>query len=101
MASMVCELLWISYNITMDSSIPFQCDNKAAIHIIENPVFHEHRKHLDIDCHIVRDRFKSGFILPHHISTQHQVADLFTKALSAPQFTRLVFKLGMLSHAPT
>ncbi|KAL0314769.1 UNVERIFIED_CONTAM: Retrovirus-related Pol polyprotein from transposon RE2 [Sesamum angustifolium] len=92
MASTVCELLWISYilgdfGITVVSPIPFHCDNKAAIHITENPVFHERTKHLDIDCHIVRDRFKSGFILPQHISTQHQVADIFTKALPAPQFT--------------
>ncbi|KAL0397801.1 UNVERIFIED_CONTAM: Retrovirus-related Pol polyprotein from transposon RE1 [Sesamum calycinum] len=106
MASTVCELLWISYilgdfGITVVSPIPFHCDNKAAIHITENPVFHERTKHLDIDCHIVRDRFKSGFILPQHISTQHQVADLFTKALPAPQFTRLMSKLGMLSHVPT
>ncbi|KAL0418446.1 UNVERIFIED_CONTAM: Retrovirus-related Pol polyprotein from transposon RE1 [Sesamum radiatum] len=106
MASTVCELLWISYvlgdfGITVVSPIPFHCDNKAAIHITENPVFHERTKHLDIDCHIVCDRFKSGFILPQHISTQHQVADLFTKALPAPQFTRLMSKLGMLSHVPT
>ncbi|KAK4397721.1 Retrovirus-related Pol polyprotein from transposon RE1 [Sesamum angolense] len=106
MASTVCELLWISYilgdfGITVVSPIPFHCDNKVAIHITENPVFHECTKHLDIDCHIVRDRFKSGFILPQHISTQHQVADLFTKALPAPQFTRLMSILGMLSHVPT
>ncbi|KAL0305206.1 UNVERIFIED_CONTAM: Retrovirus-related Pol polyprotein from transposon RE2 [Sesamum angustifolium] len=105
-ASTVCELLWISYiladfGITVVSPIPFHCDNKAAIHITENLVFHERTKHLNIDCHIVRDRFKSDFILPQHVSTQHQVADLFTKVLVAPQSTRLMPKLGMLSHAPT
>ncbi|KAL0440589.1 UNVERIFIED_CONTAM: Retrovirus-related Pol polyprotein from transposon RE2 [Sesamum latifolium] len=106
MASTVCELLWISYilgdfGVTVSSPIPFHCDNKAAVHITENPVFHERTKHLDIDCHIVRDRFKSGFILPHHVSTHQQIADLFTTALPAPQFTRLVSRLGMSSHAPT
>ncbi|KAL0454835.1 UNVERIFIED_CONTAM: Retrovirus-related Pol polyprotein from transposon RE1 [Sesamum latifolium] len=106
MASTVCELLWISYilsdfGIPVSSPIPFHCDNKAAIHITENPVFHERTKHLDIDCHIICDRFKYDFILPHHVSTHQQIADLFTKALPAPQFTRLVSKLGMSSHAPT
>ncbi|KAL0404416.1 UNVERIFIED_CONTAM: Retrovirus-related Pol polyprotein from transposon RE2 [Sesamum radiatum] len=62
MASTVCKLLWISYilgdfGINVSSPIPFHCDNKVAIHITENPVFHERTKHLDIDCHIVRDRF--------------------------------------------
>ncbi|KAL0392941.1 UNVERIFIED_CONTAM: Retrovirus-related Pol polyprotein from transposon RE1 [Sesamum radiatum] len=46
MASTVCELLWIRYllhefRIPPLLPIPFWCDNKAAIHIAENPVFHE------------------------------------------------------------
>ncbi|KAL0340294.1 UNVERIFIED_CONTAM: Copia protein [Sesamum radiatum] len=106
MGSAVCELLWVSYilgefGIQLVTPIPFHCDNKVVIHITENPVFHERTKHLDIDCHLVRDQFKHGFILPQHISSQHQVADLFTKALPATPFSRLVSKLGMFSHAPT
>ncbi|KAL0334047.1 UNVERIFIED_CONTAM: Retrovirus-related Pol polyprotein from transposon RE1 [Sesamum angustifolium] len=100
------ELLWVNsilgeFGIQLVTPIPFHCDNKAAIHITENPVFHERTKHLDIDCHLVRDQFKHGFILPQHISSQHQVADLFTKALPVAPFSRLVSKLGMFSHAPT
>ncbi|KAK4410178.1 Retrovirus-related Pol polyprotein from transposon RE1 [Sesamum angolense] len=106
MGSVVCELLWARYilgefGIPLVTPIPFHCDNKDAIHITENPVFHERIKHLDIDCHLVRDQFKQGFILPQHISSQHQVADLFTKALPATPFSRIVSKLGMFSHAPT
>ncbi|KAL0301404.1 UNVERIFIED_CONTAM: hypothetical protein Sradi_6417200 [Sesamum radiatum] len=106
MGSAVCELLWVSYilgefGIQLVTPIPFHCDNKAAIHITENPVFHERTKHLDIDCHLVHNQFKHGFILPQHISSQHQVVDLFTKTLHAAPFSRLVSKLGMFSHAPT
>ncbi|KAL0416267.1 UNVERIFIED_CONTAM: Retrovirus-related Pol polyprotein from transposon RE2 [Sesamum latifolium] len=66
MGSTVCELLWIGYilgefGISLDSPIPFHCDNKAAIHITENLVFHERTKHLNIDCHLhsrsVQERF--------------------------------------------
>ncbi|KAK4393998.1 Retrovirus-related Pol polyprotein from transposon RE2 [Sesamum angolense] len=106
MGTTVCELLWNNYllkdfGIPIDSAIPFHRDNKAAIHITENHVFHESTKHLDIDCHLVRDHFKCGFIRPHHIPSAQQVANLFTKALPVVSFGRLLSKLGMVSHAPT
>ncbi|KAL0309998.1 UNVERIFIED_CONTAM: Retrovirus-related Pol polyprotein from transposon RE1 [Sesamum radiatum] len=106
MASTVCELLWIHYllhefRISPLLPIPFWCDNKAAIHIAENPVFHERTKHLDIDCHLVREQFKQGFIAPQHISSKNQIADIFTKSLSAPAFTSLLAKLGLHSAAPS
>ncbi|KAL0402247.1 UNVERIFIED_CONTAM: Copia protein [Sesamum latifolium] len=105
MGSTVCELLWISYllrdfHISIQRPIPFWCDNRAGLHITANPVFHECTKHLDIDCHLVRDQFKLGFISPSYIPGKDQVADLFTKSLPAPYFTRLLVKLGMVPPAP-
>lgn len=100
LAATVCELLWISF-ILRDLKVSFKipislwCDNKAAIHITENPIFHERTKHLDIDCHLVRDLYKSGFIVPQHISTTRQLADLFTKGLCNPQFQFLLSKMNL------
>ncbi|KAL0301884.1 UNVERIFIED_CONTAM: Retrovirus-related Pol polyprotein from transposon RE2 [Sesamum radiatum] len=89
MVSTVSELLWISYllrdfQLSIQQPIPFWCDNKAALHITANPLFHERTQHLDIDCHLVRDQFKAGFISPTHIAGPHQPADLFTKAVPLP-----------------
>ncbi|KAK4407763.1 Retrovirus-related Pol polyprotein from transposon RE2 [Sesamum angolense] len=61
MASTVCELQYVSYILTdfrviVATPIPFWCDNQAALGITANPVFHERTKHLDIDCHVVRDK---------------------------------------------
>lgn len=58
MASVVCELLWISYiltdlQISLQLPIDLKCDNKATLSIIVNLIFHERIKHIDIDCHIV------------------------------------------------
>ncbi|KAL0395484.1 UNVERIFIED_CONTAM: Retrovirus-related Pol polyprotein from transposon RE1 [Sesamum latifolium] len=102
MAAGVCELQWISYiladfRIPVTTPIPFWCDNQAALHMTANPVFHERTKHLDIDCHVVRDKYKDGFISPSFISSKLQLADIFTKALSEPSFHSLLSKLGLLS----
>lgn len=69
-ASTVCELLWI-FHILQDLRVPIQlqiplyCDNKAALHIATNPIFHEHTKHNAIGSHIVREQLQRGFIHPH------------------------------------
>ncbi|XP_075104642.1 uncharacterized protein LOC142178819 [Nicotiana tabacum] len=42
--------------------VPLHSDSKVAIYIARNPIFHEQTKHVDIDCHFVRQQFLSGLI---------------------------------------
>ncbi|KAL0393332.1 UNVERIFIED_CONTAM: Retrovirus-related Pol polyprotein from transposon RE2 [Sesamum radiatum] len=105
MAATVCELQWISFLlrdlcVPVATPIPFWCDNQAVLHITANPVFHERTKHLDIDCHVVRDQYKAGFISPSFVSSKLQLADLFTKTLPVVSFTSLLSKLCLLHLHP-
>ncbi|CAL1360108.1 unnamed protein product [Linum trigynum] len=100
MASAVSEIIWLrclfrELGIVMASPTPLHCDNQAALHIAANPVFHERTKHVEMDCHFVRERVVSREIEPQKISTHDQLADMFTKGLGADQFSFLSSKLGL------
>ena len=68
------ELIWLQqllkdFHITMTSTPKLFCDTKSAVHIATNPVFHERTKHIEIDCHTVRDQIKAGYLIALHVSS--------------------------------
>ena len=68
------------------------CDNLGAIYLSANPVFHARTKHVEVDYHFVRDRVAKKEIQIHFISSQDQLANIFTKPLPSSSFTVFRFK---------
>nr|GEU86325.1 retrovirus-related Pol polyprotein from transposon TNT 1-94 [Tanacetum cinerariifolium] len=77
--------------------VPIFCDNTSSIAISNNPVLHSRTKHYDIIYHFIKDHILKGDIELHFIPTDYQLADIFTKPLDEPTFTRLKAELGMLN----
>ncbi|WRX19899.1 Reverse transcriptase [Theobroma cacao] len=106
MAQTVCEVVWM-YQLLSDvglkSSLPTKlwCNNQATLHIASNPVFHEQTKHIEIDCHFVREKIQQKFISTGYVKIEDQLGDIFTKALNGPQVDYICSKLGMINiYAP-
>jgi hypothetical protein len=81
------------YNL---SKVPLLCDNESAIRLADNPVEHSHTKHIDIRHHVLRDHQQNGDINIYHISTENQLADIFTKPLDEKTICRLRSVLNVL-----
>ena len=102
----VGELEWLrallaDFGVVQDGPMDLYCDNQAALYIAANSVFHERTKHVEIDCHCVRNAIQDGSIRTQKVHITVQLAYVFTKSLGRRGFETIVAKLGICNpHAP-
>ena len=102
MATVTNEIVWLiallkTFGYTHKHPVSLYCDSKATLYIAANPVFHERTKHIEIDCHFIREKIEDAVIKTFHVPTRHQLADLFTKPLSQKQFLYLLSKINLIN----
>jgi hypothetical protein len=66
--------------------VRLKVDNKSALALIKNLVFHERSKHIQTRFHFIRECSENGAIRAEFISTGGQLADILTKALPKARF---------------
>nr|GFB19082.1 retrovirus-related Pol polyprotein from transposon TNT 1-94 [Tanacetum cinerariifolium] len=105
MSGCCAQILWMQSQLTnygFDfNKIPLYYDNRSAIALCCNNVQHSRSKHIDIHHHFIRDQVERGVVELYFVSTDYQLADIFTKALPRQRFEFIIPHLGMKSMSPT
>ena len=78
-----------------DSSQLF-CDNKSANMLASHSVLHEWSKHIKVDIHFIREKVRSGIIIPSFVPSSVQIADVFTKPVGPFLLQSSIVKLGLI-----
>lgn len=95
-----CQAIWIQnvLNQIIDEEIGpvvLFFDNKSAIDLAKNPVFHGRSKHNHIRYHFIRECVDKGEIILKHISGECQRVDILTKAMTTLKFEKIRSFLGI------
>ncbi|GJT18538.1 putative ribonuclease H-like domain-containing protein [Tanacetum coccineum] len=95
------QVLWIQ-NQMLDYGFNFMntkiyIDNESTICIVKNPVFHSKTKHIEIRHHFIRDSYEKKLIQVIKIHTDHNVADLLTKAFDVSRKAKRTTKISQSS----
>jgi len=79
----------------MSKPITLYCDNSGAVANPREPRSHKRRKHIERKYHLIREIVHRGDVIVTQIASTHNVADPFTKPLTAKVFEGHLESLGL------
>jgi hypothetical protein len=94
--SAASEAIWIS-GLMSELGYPqtaiLNGDNRGSIDLAHNPEHHNRTKHIDVRYHWIREKVANKEVELRWVDTNHMIADILTKPLTATKFN--VFKEAM------
>jgi hypothetical protein len=96
------EAIWIrrflnELNFRDDQSVLIFADNKSAIDLIINPLYHKRTKHIEMRWHWIRKMVDRKKIILKYLSTSEMIADGLIKSLPALAFNKFRTMLNLSS----
>lgn len=100
MAAATSKLVWLN-QLICDMKIscgPMQmyCNNQVARLVASNPMFHEKSKHIETDCHLIRENVQAREIKTPFVRSQNNLTEIFTKALDKGMLQNILYKFGSI-----
>ena len=96
------ESVWLRKFLTdlkvvsnMHLPITLYCDNSGAVANSKEPRSHERGKHIEHKDHLIREIVQRGDVIVTQIASGHNIADPFTKSLTAKLFEGHLVNLGL------
>ncbi|KAA0055181.1 retrovirus-related pol polyprotein from transposon tnt 1-94 [Cucumis melo var. makuwa] len=96
------EAVWLKKFLTaleivpnMNLSITLYCDNSGAVANSREPRSHKRGKHIERKYHLIGENVHQGDVIVTKISSKQNMADPFTKALTAKVFENHLHGLGL------
>lgn len=83
-----------------DEKVILRIDNKSAITLTKNPVFHGRSKHILAKYHFIRECVENGQVEVEHVPGVELKADILTKPLARIKFTGMRDLIGIQAIKP-
>jgi len=101
MATATTEVTWLRWlledlGVTVTAPTPLSSDSTGALSIARDPVKHELTKHIGVDAFYMRSQVNDQVVSLHHVPSEVQLADFFTKAQTRAQHRFLLSKLSVV-----
>lgn len=95
-----CQGIWLRNILSRITSeiigpVTLCIDNRSAIDLAKNPMFHGRSKHIDIQYHFIRECVERDKVILKHFRSREQRADILTKGLTTLKFEQMRKLLGV------